>query len=113
MLLPLPTRLKFVLFRILLGEYKSGLAMDVLAPTIAHRYTQEEVDTWLAGLDFGKTVRTIKTDEIYRKAFHKECSAIPFFLDPASPPYWHDIWAKENYENLLNRKTFDPNDLKI
>ncbi|MBT7864392.1 MAG: class I SAM-dependent methyltransferase [Gemmatimonadetes bacterium] len=50
LLFPLPAGLKFSLFRVLLGEYKAGLAMDVLGSTIAHRYSQEEVDGWLGEL---------------------------------------------------------------
>ena len=83
-LMPIPNKVKFILFRILLGEYKAGLAMDVLSPTIAHRYSQEKVDAWLTELNFENIVRTIQTNEIYRKAFHSDCSAVPYFLEPSS-----------------------------
>ena len=106
-LLPFPPRLKFAFFRALLGEYKAGLAMDVLGSTIAHRYTQEEVDGWLAQLEFQHVVRTIPTDEIYRKAYNDGCSAVPHFLEPAEPPYWFDAWREENYQNLLRRDMHD------
>jgi len=87
--------------------HKAGLAMDVLGSTIAHRYTQEEVDGWLAQLEFQHVVRTIPTDEIYRKAYNDGCSAVPHFLEPAEPPYWFDAWREENYQNLLRRDMHD------
>lgn len=106
-LFPFPPGLKFAVFRVLLGEYKAGLAMDVLGSTIAHRYTQEEVDGWLAELGFEHVVRTIPTDEIYRKACHDGCSAAPHALEPAAPPYWFEKWRQENYQNLLRRDMYD------
>ncbi|MFH1567983.1 MAG: class I SAM-dependent methyltransferase [Gemmatimonadota bacterium] len=106
-LYPLPPGVKFGAFRALLGEYKAGLAMDVLGSTIAHRYAQEEVDTWLAELGFRHVLRTIATDEIYRRAWHDGCSAEPYFLEPAGPPYWFEKWRQENYQNLLRREMYD------
>jgi len=107
-LLPFPAKLKFTVFRTLLGEYKAGLAMDVLGATIAHRYEPEEVDGWLVELGLQHVVQTIATNEIYRKAFHAECSAQPFFLDPPAPPYWFEQWRQENYLNLARRDMYDP-----
>lgn len=106
-LLPFPPGVKFAFFRALLGEYKAGLAMDVLGSTIAHRYAQEEVDGWLDQLGFERVVRTIGTDEIYRKAYHDGCSAEPHFLEPGGGPYWFEEWREENYENLLRRDMYD------
>ena len=108
LLLPFPATLKFTVFRSLLGEYKAGLAMDVLGATIAHRYEPAEVDGWLAELGFQHVIQTIATNEIYRKAFHAECSAHPFFLDPPVPPYWFEQWRQENYQNLARRDMYDP-----
>ena len=69
LLLPFPATLKFTVCRSLLGEYKAGLAIDVLGATIAHRYEPAEVDGWLAELGFQHVIQTIATNEIYRKAF--------------------------------------------
>ena len=107
-LFPFPPRFAFAGFTALLGEYKAGLAMDVLGSTIAHRYSQEEVDGWLEQLGFKNVVRTIETNEIYRKAYHEDCSAEPFFLEPATPPYWFEKLREENYKNLLRRDMYDP-----
>ena len=82
--------------------------MDVLGATVAHRYTQEEVDDWLAQLGFKNVARTINTDEIYRKAWHDGCSAAPHALEPATPPYWFEKWREENYQNLQRRDMYDP-----
>jgi ubiquinone/menaquinone biosynthesis C-methylase UbiE len=109
-LFPFPPSFKFAIFRALLGEYKAGLAMDVLGTTIAHRYTQEEVDGWLQQLGFSHVVRTIATDEIYRKAHRENCSAEPYALEPAAPPYWFEKWREENYQNLQRRDMYDPED---
>lgn len=108
-LLPLPAELKFQTFKVLLGEYKAGLAMDVFGATIAHRYRQEEVDEWLNTLGFENVTKTIDTEEIYRKASKTEfSSANPYALKPSRGPYWFEDWRKENYENILRRDTYDP-----
>ena len=107
-LFPVPAPLKFSAFKLLLGESKAGLAMDVMGSTIAHRYSQEEVDGWLQELGFAHVVRTIGTDEIYRKAYHEGCSAAAFATEPQGPPYWFDKWRQENYQNLLRRDMHDP-----
>ena len=86
----------------------SGLAMDVFGATIAHRYTQEEVDGWLKKIGFENIVRTISTEEIYRKAFKETSSALSYAIEPSNGPYWFEDWRKENYENLLRRDTYDP-----
>jgi SAM-dependent methyltransferase len=109
-LLPFPPGFKFAVFRALLGEYKAGLAMDVLGATIAHRYTQEEVDGWLQELGFEHVVSTIESNEIYRKACHDGCSAERYALEPAAPPYWFDKWREENYQNFRRRDMYDPED---
>ncbi|MEE3235090.1 MAG: class I SAM-dependent methyltransferase [Candidatus Latescibacterota bacterium] len=108
LLLPVPPVLKFSLFKFLLGEYKAGLAMDVFGATIAHRYSQEQVDTWLEQIGYQNIVRTISTDEIYRKASNEGASALGYALEPSEGPYWFEEWRKENYENLLRRDTYDP-----
>ena len=108
LLFPVPPTIKFSIFKLLLGEYKAGLAMDVFGATIAHRYTQEEVDGWLKKIGFENIVRTISTEEIYRKAFKETSSALSYAIEPSNGPYCFEDWRKENYENLLRRDTYDP-----
>ena len=64
--------------------------------------------TGIRKLGFEHIVRTIQTDEIYRKAYHNGSSAEPYATGPASPPFWFDQWREENYKNLLRRDMHDP-----
>ena len=108
LMLPIPATTRFRMFKVMLGEYKAGVAMDVLAPTIAHRHTHDEVDEWLEEAGLRRHLRTIGDTEIRRKAWRNRCSAESAFLPVPEPPYWYDAWTDENYNNLRRRDMYDP-----
>lgn len=100
LLLPVPPKLKFYLFYLLLGDYKAGVAMDVLGSLIAQRFRPDEVDGWLQDLGFTEIVATRPGPDIYRRCSRAGCSAKPYFLPPSRAPYWAAQWKKENYGNV-------------